>query len=81
MPAPGTTLAKYTFIHLQTKRCANSTGVARSLLGNPVKYCLYLEMTVAHVFSLLKKTWFALFPLESGAYRFERGLVIRARKP
>jgi len=28
----------------------------------------------------LKRAWFIAFPPETGGYRFERGLVIRARK-
>lgn len=54
--------------------------MARSLLGKAANLMFYLEITVAHLIRTVKKTWFALFPLETGACRFERGLVIRARK-
>jgi hypothetical protein len=46
-----------------------------------VRRTAFLENNVAYWISRLKKTWLALFTPENSDCRFERGLVIRVRKP
>lgn len=62
-------------------QCLHFAWLARSVLDAPQNNFHFLQETsMAQLMNKLKRAWLAAFPPEPGEYRFERGLVTRARK-